>query len=63
MPWDCIIVGGGPAGLSAALILGRVRRRVLVLDAGTPRNHCSARMHGSLTRDGIPSAAPNRMNT
>lgn len=56
MPWDCIIVGGGPAGLSAALILGRVRRRVLVLDAGTPRNHCSASMHGYLTRDGIPPA-------
>lgn len=53
MDWDCIIVGGGPAGLSAALILGRARRRVLVLDAGTPRNHCSAGMHGYLTRDGI----------
>ena len=56
MTWDCIIVGGGPAGLSAALILGRARRRVLVLDAGTPRNHCSAGMHGYLTRDGIPPA-------
>jgi thioredoxin reductase len=54
--WDCIIVGGGPAGLSAALILGRARRRVLVLDIGTPRNHCSAGMHGYLTRDGIPPA-------
>jgi thioredoxin reductase len=51
--WDCIVVGGGPAGLSAALTLGRARRRVLVLDAGTPRNHCSASMHGYLTRDGV----------
>ena len=57
MSWDCIIVGGGPAGLSAALILGRARRRVLVLDAGTPRNHCSGSMHGYLTRDGIAPAA------
>ena len=57
MSWDCIIVGGGPAGLSAALILGRARRRVLVLDAGTPRNHCSVSMHGYLTRDGIAPAA------
>ena len=56
MDWDCIIVGGGPAGLSAALTLGRARRRVLVLDAGTPRNHCSASMHGYLTRDGLSPA-------
>ena len=35
---DCLIVGGGPAGLSAALILGRCRRKVLVCDAGKPRN-------------------------
>jgi thioredoxin reductase len=53
---DCIIVGGGPAGLSAALILGRARRRVLVVDAGSPRNHCSASMHGYLTRDGLSPA-------
>jgi choline dehydrogenase-like flavoprotein len=35
--WDCIIIGAGPAGLNAALILGRARRRVLVLDNGGPR--------------------------
>ena len=57
MDWDCIIVGGGPAGLSAALTLGRARRRVLVLDAGTPRNHSSASMHGYLSRDGVAPAA------
>jgi thioredoxin reductase len=51
--WDVVIVGAGPAGLSAALVLGRARRKVLVCDKGTPRNWASKRMHGFLTRDGI----------
>lgn len=54
--WDVIIVGGGPAGLSAALVLGRCRRRVLVCDAGRPRNRHASSLHGYLTRDGLPPA-------
>jgi thioredoxin reductase len=50
---DVIIVGGGPAGLSAALVLGRCRRKVLICDAGRQRNRRSTAMHGYLTRDGI----------
>lgn len=50
--WDVIIVGGGAAGLSAALILARARRRVLVLDAQEPRNRFAPHMHGVLSRDG-----------
>jgi thioredoxin reductase len=52
-PWECVIAGGGPAGLSAALVLGRARRRVLVCDTGEPRNRWSHASHGYLTRDGI----------
>jgi thioredoxin reductase len=51
--WDVIIVGAGPAGLSAALILGRCRRRVLLVDADRPRNRASRALHGFLSRDGI----------
>ena len=54
--YDCIVVGAGPAGLSAALMLGRCRRKVLVCDGGNPRNACSAGLHNYLTRDGIRPA-------
>ena len=54
--FDVIIVGGGPAGLSAALVLGRCQRRVLICDAGHPRNSSSHGLHLFLTRDGIEPA-------
>lgn len=55
--YDVIVVGAGPAGLSAALVLGRQRRRVLVVDAGEPRNAPAAEMHMYLGRDGGSPAA------
>jgi thioredoxin reductase len=56
MHFDVIIAGGGPAGLSAALILGRARRRTLLVDAGSPRNAAATFVHGFVTRDGTPRA-------
>jgi thioredoxin reductase len=52
--YDVGIIGGGPAGLSAALVLGRCRRRVILFDHGKPRNLAAVEMHGYLGRDGIP---------
>src|SRR3954471_3206911 len=57
--FDVIVVGGGPAGLSAGLMLGRCRRRVLICDVGEPRNRQATALHGYLTRDGI---APSTFN-
>ncbi|HWL36572.1 MAG TPA: NAD(P)/FAD-dependent oxidoreductase [Frankiaceae bacterium] len=55
--YDVVVIGGGAAGLSAALVLGRARRSVAVIDAGSPRNAPAAHMHGFLSRDGMPPAA------
>ena len=59
--WDVVIAGAGPAGLSAALVLGRARRKVLLCDTGTPRSWASKEMHGFLTRDGVPPAEFRRL--
>jgi len=52
--YEVAIIGGGAAGLSAALVLGRARRHVIVIDAGHPRNSPAAHMQGYLSRDGMP---------
>jgi thioredoxin reductase len=54
--YDVVVVGGGAAGLSAALVLGRARRHVAVIDAGAPRNAPAAHMQGFLSRDGMSPA-------
>ena len=54
MLYDVAIIGGGPAGLSAALALGRARKRVLLLDAGPRRNAAAVHIHNFLTRDATP---------
>ncbi|MGW5121986.1 NAD(P)/FAD-dependent oxidoreductase [Streptomyces noursei] len=55
--WDVVVVGAGAAGLNAALVLARARRRVAVIDGGAPRNAPADRMHGFLSRDGMPPTA------
>ena len=52
--YDVVVIGGGPAGLTAALTLARARRSVLVVDAGAPRNASAGHVHNYLGRDGIP---------
>jgi thioredoxin reductase len=52
--YDVVVVGGGSAGLSGALALGRARRRVLVVDAGDPRNAPASGVHNYLTSEGMP---------
>ena len=59
--WDVIIAGAGPAGLSAALILGRACRSVLICDRGTPRSWASKRMYAYLSRDSIEPASFRRI--
>jgi thioredoxin reductase len=59
--FDAAVVGAGPAGLSAALVLARCCRDVFVCDAATPRNAATQVMHGFLTRDGIAPAEFNRL--
>jgi thioredoxin reductase len=61
MPYDVVIAGGGPAGLSAALALGRGRKRVLLCDAGPPRNAAAVHVHNFVTRDGTPPAEFRRI--
>lgn len=51
--FDVTIIGGGPAGLNAALVLGRARKKVMLIDEGRPRNAVTREIHGFLTRDGI----------
>ncbi|WP_255447393.1 FAD-dependent oxidoreductase [Schumannella soli] len=52
--WDAVVIGGGAAGLNAALMLVRSRRRVLVVDAGAPRNRFADGVHGVLGREDVP---------
>lgn len=61
MIYDCAIVGGGPAGLNAALVLGRTRRNVALLDNNHPRNAVTHASHNYLTRDGVTPAEFRRL--
>lgn len=61
MTYDVLIVGGGPGGLSAALALGRARKRVLLCDSGAKRNAAATELHNFVTRDGTPPAEFRRI--
>ncbi|MFF2907981.1 NAD(P)/FAD-dependent oxidoreductase [Paenibacillus sp. NPDC057934] len=61
MIYDCAIVGGGPAGLNAALVLGRTRKSVALLDNSQPRNSVTHASHGYLTQDGVTPAEFRRI--
>ncbi len=59
--YDVVVIGGGPAGSAAALMLGRGNRRVLLVDAGVPRNAAAVRINGFVTRDGVTPAEFRRV--
>ncbi|WP_134682739.1 NAD(P)/FAD-dependent oxidoreductase [Brevibacillus migulae] len=61
MIYDVAIIGGGPAGLNAALVLGRARRSVALFDHNQPRNAVTHASHGFLTRDGVTPAEFRRI--
>lgn len=61
MIYDCAIIGGGPAGLNAALVLGRARKSVALLDNGQARNRVTHASHGFITRDGVKPAEFRRI--
>lgn len=61
MIYDCAIIGGGPAGLNAALVLGRARRSVALFDNNRPRNAVTHASHGFITRDGVTPAEFRRV--
>ncbi|MFD1954523.1 NAD(P)/FAD-dependent oxidoreductase [Paenibacillus thailandensis] len=61
MNYDCAIVGGGPAGLNAALVLGRAKLNVALFDNSQPRNAVTHASHGFITRDGVQPAEFRRM--
>jgi thioredoxin reductase len=59
--FDVLVVGAGPAGLNAALVLGRMRRRILVLDTDAPAHAVSEEVHGFLSQDGTPPGDLRRL--
>ncbi|WP_375088475.1 NAD(P)/FAD-dependent oxidoreductase [Peribacillus sp. RS7] len=61
MVFDCVVLGAGPAGLNASLVLGRARRKIALFDNGTNRNRVTTESHGFITRDGIKPAEFKRI--